>query len=158
MTSWLCPLFPPEYLLHMFNFMGRYKGAFGGLPNKNCIHEQMLPKHLDLVIWGHEHDCILSSDESEQVSQRIIITCYFVLTCLNEFPKFYPWLKIPNRVYAMASLHAIGQFPCHSTWFFSGNIIFPWRSITEACSITRNPARYISINIYSIKKCSTIGV
>ena len=35
----------------------RHKGNKGGAPSKACIHEEMLPPFLDLVIWGHEHDC-----------------------------------------------------------------------------------------------------
>lgn len=47
---------PPELGSHddYFNIMmihqNRYKGQFGGAPNKNCIHEQMLPKFFDLVL------------------------------------------------------------------------------------------------------------
>lgn len=43
-----------------FNLMmihqNRHKGAAGGIPSKNCVHESMLPNFLDLVVWGHEHD------------------------------------------------------------------------------------------------------
>lgn len=36
----------------------RFKGAtHGGIPAKSCIPERMLPPFLDLIIWGHEHDC-----------------------------------------------------------------------------------------------------
>eukprot|EP00928_Gymnodinium_smaydae_P064432 TRINITY_DN47760_c0_g1_i1.p1 TRINITY_DN47760_c0_g1~~TRINITY_DN47760_c0_g1_i1.p1 ORF type:complete len:764 (-),score=88.20 TRINITY_DN47760_c0_g1_i1:301-2592(-) len=51
-----------------FNIMlihqNRHKGSKGGVPNKSCIHEQMLPSFLDLVIWGHEHDCQVNPQES----------------------------------------------------------------------------------------------
>ena len=32
---------------------------------KNVIAETMLPKFLDLVFWGHEHECIMELQRSE---------------------------------------------------------------------------------------------
>ncbi len=32
---------------------------------KNVISESMLPKFLDLVFWGHEHECVLELEKSE---------------------------------------------------------------------------------------------
>mmetsp|Transcript_19819 Transcript_19819/g.50366 ORF Transcript_19819/g.50366 Transcript_19819/m.50366 type:complete len:637 (-) Transcript_19819:68-1978(-) len=44
-----------------FNIMAlhqnRFKGNASGIPRQNCIREDMLPEFLDLVVWGHEHDC-----------------------------------------------------------------------------------------------------
>lgn len=42
----------------------RHKGNRGGVPSKSCIHEDMLPRWLNLVIWGHEHDCEVMPQES----------------------------------------------------------------------------------------------
>lgn len=38
----------------------RFKGIKVGVPYKNCIHPEMLPNFMDLIIWGNEHE---SSDE-----------------------------------------------------------------------------------------------
>eukprot|EP00915_Cephaloidophora_sp_WS-2016_P007292 GHVH01009904.1.p1 GENE.GHVH01009904.1~~GHVH01009904.1.p1 ORF type:complete len:401 (-),score=56.95 GHVH01009904.1:164-1366(-) len=50
-----------ETLKHHFSCMlihqNRFRGARGGMLTKNCIHDYQLPSFLDLVIWGHEHDC-----------------------------------------------------------------------------------------------------
>eukprot|EP00922_Rhytidocystis_sp_ex-Travisia-forbesii_P044158 GHVS01065873.1.p1 GENE.GHVS01065873.1~~GHVS01065873.1.p1 ORF type:complete len:643 (+),score=109.58 GHVS01065873.1:339-2267(+) len=55
-----------------FNIMvihqNRYKGAAGGSPTKNCVHESMLPTFLDLVIWGHEHDSLIELQECVKTS------------------------------------------------------------------------------------------
>lgn len=46
---------------NVFNILmihqNRYRGAMNGLPAKSCVLEEMLPEWMDLVIWGHEHDC-----------------------------------------------------------------------------------------------------
>ncbi|KAH8739669.1 hypothetical protein FG386_001226 [Cryptosporidium ryanae] len=41
----------------------RKKGNFGGSLSKDSIPESLLPDFLDLVIWGHEHECILNPVE-----------------------------------------------------------------------------------------------
>jgi len=38
----------------------RFKGIKVGAPYKNCIHPEMLPNFMDLIIWGNEHE---ASDE-----------------------------------------------------------------------------------------------
>lgn len=42
----------------------RYKGNQNGAPAKCCIHEEMIPSFMDLVIWGHEHDCSIQPVQS----------------------------------------------------------------------------------------------
>mmetsp|Transcript_12892 Transcript_12892/g.29173 ORF Transcript_12892/g.29173 Transcript_12892/m.29173 type:complete len:761 (+) Transcript_12892:70-2352(+) len=58
------PSNPSEWFNIMVLHQNRPKGNFGGAPSKACIHESMLPSFLDLVIWGHEHDCIVNPTES----------------------------------------------------------------------------------------------
>ncbi|CAD7972765.1 unnamed protein product [Amoebophrya sp. A25] len=48
------------FLIHQ----NRFKGNFGGVPNKQCVREESLPEWLDLVIWGHEHECKVDPVES----------------------------------------------------------------------------------------------
>lgn len=48
----------------MILHQNRHKGNKGAVPSKACIHEEMLPSFLDLVIWGHEHDCQVKPQES----------------------------------------------------------------------------------------------
>ncbi len=31
---------------------------------KNCLQESDLPSWLDLVVWGHEHECITATEVS----------------------------------------------------------------------------------------------
>lgn len=44
----------------------RFRGLNNGLPTWNSIREQYLPEFLQLVIWGHEHECLI-----EPVKSRI---------------------------------------------------------------------------------------
>ncbi|CAM9956916.1 unnamed protein product, partial [Ectocarpus sp. 13 AM-2016] len=44
------------FVLHQNRDLGRGK--------KNCIHESMIPEWIDLVIWGHEHECQVGSDQT----------------------------------------------------------------------------------------------
>jgi len=37
------------FVLHQNRDLGRGK--------KNCVHESMIPKWMDVVVWGHEHEC-----------------------------------------------------------------------------------------------------
>jgi hypothetical protein len=50
----------------------RYKGNRDGMANKNSIKESMLPSWLDLVIWGHEHECKVDPVESKMGKYHII--------------------------------------------------------------------------------------
>jgi double-strand break repair protein MRE11 len=36
----------------------KYKGNAVGASKRNCILESAIPPWLNLVIWGHEHECI----------------------------------------------------------------------------------------------------
>lgn len=58
------PANPEQWFNIMILHQNRHKGNKGGVPTKACVHEQMLPSFLDLVIWGHEHDCEVSPQES----------------------------------------------------------------------------------------------
>ena len=42
-----------------------------GRGKKNCIHETMIPEWMDLVVWGHEHECQVGGLGSVGVSGRI---------------------------------------------------------------------------------------
>eukprot|EP00923_Selenidium_pygospionis_P003374 GHVN01005364.1.p1 GENE.GHVN01005364.1~~GHVN01005364.1.p1 ORF type:complete len:503 (-),score=155.00 GHVN01005364.1:12-1520(-) len=67
---------PPDGSDKYFNLMlihqNRHKGSAGGAPSKNCVHDQMLPDFLDLVIWGHEHDCLIEPQDSLRGDYHII--------------------------------------------------------------------------------------
>ena len=40
--------------------------------SKNCVHESMIPEWVDLVVWGHEHECLIDPSESLVGTFRII--------------------------------------------------------------------------------------
>ncbi|PFH31363.1 Mre11 DNA-binding domain-containing protein [Besnoitia besnoiti] len=89
-----------------FNIMvvhqNMYKGAFGGQPAKNCVHEQMLPSFLDLAIWGHEHDCHVDLRESPQGTFSILQPGSSIATSLvagEALPKHAFLLEIRGDTY-----------------------------------------------------------
>lgn len=63
---------PQQWFNLMILHQNRYKGNKGGVPSKSCILEDMLPVFLDLVIWGHEHDC-------EVVPKRIESSDFYLI-------------------------------------------------------------------------------
>eukprot|EP00916_Digyalum_oweni_P027044 GHVL01044386.1.p1 GENE.GHVL01044386.1~~GHVL01044386.1.p1 ORF type:complete len:483 (+),score=76.38 GHVL01044386.1:680-2128(+) len=68
----------------MLIHQNRYKGSVCGAPSKNSIHESFLPPFLDLVIWGHEHECIIDPQESAKASFHIIQPGSSVATSLIQ--------------------------------------------------------------------------
>ena len=42
-----------------FNLFVLHQNRDTGRGAKNCIYESMIPSFMDLVIWGHEHECII---------------------------------------------------------------------------------------------------
>lgn len=44
------------FVVHQNRDYGRGKG--------NCVHESMIPEWMDVVIWGHEHECCINPTES----------------------------------------------------------------------------------------------
>lgn len=56
-------IIPPEdsnevsYTSIMVMHQNRYKGTGMGASKNHCIEFRLLPKEIDLFIWGHEHDC-----------------------------------------------------------------------------------------------------
>jgi double-strand break repair protein MRE11 len=57
---------PMETKREYFNLMVLHQNRDRGRGPKNCVHESFLPKFLDLVMWGHEHDCLIDVVASTQ--------------------------------------------------------------------------------------------
>lgn len=82
-VRWETPAKPDEWVNIMILHQNRPKGNFGGAPTKSCIHEQFLPGFLDLVIWGHEHDCEITPKESVRSEFFVIQPGSSVATALT---------------------------------------------------------------------------
>nr|USW07899.1 double-strand break repair protein MRE11 [Crypthecodinium cohnii] len=82
------PAKPEEWFNIMILHQNRHKGNKGGVPNKACIHEQMLPTFLDLVIWGHEHDCEVNPRESLRGEFYVIQPGSSVATSMSQGESF----------------------------------------------------------------------
>ena len=75
---------PPssDYFNILVLHQNRFKGNKPGAPYKNCIHPQMLPKFINLVIWGHEHESIPEIGENEEQNFYIYQPGSSVITSL----------------------------------------------------------------------------
>ncbi|KAL7432016.1 hypothetical protein ACHAXM_002960 [Skeletonema potamos] len=47
-----------------FNIFTLHQNRDLGRGSKNCVHESMIPEWMDLVVWGHEHECNIDPAES----------------------------------------------------------------------------------------------
>ncbi|KAK1740259.1 double-strand break repair protein MRE11 family protein [Skeletonema marinoi] len=47
-----------------FNIFTLHQNRDLGRGSKNCVHESMIPEWMDLVVWGHEHECNIEPAES----------------------------------------------------------------------------------------------
>ena len=47
-----------------FNIFALHQNRDLGRGSKNCVHESMIPEWMDLVVWGHEHECNIEPAES----------------------------------------------------------------------------------------------
>jgi double-strand break repair protein MRE11 len=52
------PGYPPSDWVNLF-VLHQDRAQRGGKASPNIIKEEYLPRFLDLVVWGHEHECIV---------------------------------------------------------------------------------------------------
>uniref|UniRef100_A0A0E0EIL4 Double-strand break repair protein n=1 Tax=Oryza meridionalis TaxID=40149 RepID=A0A0E0EIL4_9ORYZ len=73
----------------------------------NGINEQLLPSFLDLVIWGHEHECLIDHQEVSGKDFHIIQPGSSVATSLSNAeakPKNVVLLEIKGRQYRQTNI------------------------------------------------------
>ena len=54
-----------------FNLFTLHQNRDLGRGSKNCVQESMIPEWMDLVVWGHEHECLIDFFESVVGTFRI---------------------------------------------------------------------------------------
>jgi double-strand break repair protein MRE11 len=54
-----------------FNIFTLHQNRDLGRGTKNCVKESMIPEWMDLVVWGHEHECLIEFSESVVGTFRI---------------------------------------------------------------------------------------
>lgn len=54
-----------------FNIFALHQNRDLGRGSKNCVHESMIPEWMDLIVWGHEHECLIQPSESVVGTFRI---------------------------------------------------------------------------------------
>lgn len=62
----------------------RFKGHGLGAPSKNCIMDWAFPDFIDLIVWGHEHDCFLQPRKTENKGYLIYQPGSTLATSLTE--------------------------------------------------------------------------
>jgi double-strand break repair protein MRE11 len=67
-----------------FNIFALHQNRDLGRGGKNCVHESMIPEWMDLVVWGHEHECLVHPAESAVGTFRITQPGSSVATSLTE--------------------------------------------------------------------------
>jgi len=67
-----------------FNIFSLHQNRDLGRGSKNCVHESMIPDWMDLVIWGHEHECLIDPMESLVGTFRISQPGSTVATSLTD--------------------------------------------------------------------------
>lgn len=67
-----------------FNIFALHQNRDYGRGSKNCVHESMIPEWMDLVVWGHEHECLIDPSESSVGTFRISQPGSSVATSLSE--------------------------------------------------------------------------
>lgn len=67
-----------------FNIFTLHQNRDLGRGSKNCIHESMIPEWMDLVVWGHEHECLVEPTESVIGTYRITQPGSSVATSLTS--------------------------------------------------------------------------
>lgn len=65
-----------------------------GRGKKNCIHESMIPEWIDLVIWGHEHECQVG-----QPGYYLFIFMPFILLLFRRVGGSREGLPLPCHIY-----------------------------------------------------------
>ena len=60
-----------EHQNQWFNIFALHQNRMINRGSKNCIHESMIPEWMDLVVWGHEHECLIDPTESLVGTYRI---------------------------------------------------------------------------------------
>ena len=89
-----------------FNILVLHQNRDYGRGKKNCIHESMIPEWMDLVIWGNEHECIPTLQESLVGTYRILQPGSSVATSLSEgesqaHPKTIACVHIKERKFRL---------------------------------------------------------
>jgi len=67
-----------------FNIFALHQNRDFGRGSKNCVHESMIPEWMDLVVWGHEHECNITPTESSVGTFRITQPGSSIATSLTE--------------------------------------------------------------------------
>jgi double-strand break repair protein MRE11 len=103
-----------------FNLFALHQNRDFGRGKKNCIQETMIPEWMDLVCWGHEHECCIEPRESVVGTFRITQPGSSVATSLSAGeaePKHIGILDIRGTNYRLVPipLTQVRRYVCGRT-------------------------------------------
>ncbi|KAH8049665.1 manganese ion binding protein [Aureococcus anophagefferens] len=67
-----------------FSVLVLHQNRDAGRGRNACVHESMIPEWFDLVVWGHEHECLVEPRESAVGTFRVTQPGSGVATALSE--------------------------------------------------------------------------
>ena len=62
----------------------KYKGLFLGAPKRQSLMDSQIPSFIDLVVWGHEHECITEVRQCEETGVYFLQPGSTVATSMIE--------------------------------------------------------------------------
>lgn len=99
-----------EWFSILLFHQNRKKGNFGGTLSKDSIPESFLPDFLDLVIWGHEHECNVNPVEVTNKNFFVLQPGSSIVTSLiasESLQKHVILLEIKNNTFKITPIPLI---------------------------------------------------
>ena len=63
----------------------KYRGMRAGVSKRNSVQEKIFPSFLNLVIWGHEHECITEPSVNADTGVIFLYPGSTVITSLSDY-------------------------------------------------------------------------
>lgn len=108
------PAQQPESLFNILVIhQNRYKGNRPGAPYNQCVFPQQFPEWIDLIVWGHEHECIGQIEQIESKNLMVYQPGSTVSTSLieaEERPKGYGIFNLGKTDYNFTQLYLKESF------------------------------------------------
>jgi hypothetical protein len=109
-----------------------------GASAKNCLQERHLPAFMDLVIWGHEHECI----PEPQVCFTFVSFCCLLVDAAAEVLRSRQnklAIPLPRRYAYYVALHAfIVLFFVHHDFHIAALLLFVLFCLPQALQAPDN--------------------
>ena len=96
-----------DYFNLLVIHQNRFKGLAAGVPRNQSLTDEFFPDFIDLVVWGHEHECKTEAQEVAANDVHILQPGSTVATSLikaESDPKHMFQVKIANRSFKISPI------------------------------------------------------